>query len=252
MDSDVKKDSNMECTVLSLASEQAREMLAERNLRLPEFISIKYDNTAREGKHRHVATWMSWIQHSGIARQVQDGCGEPGHSHDPLDQRFSVLTANLMRSKVLQTPEDFVLKLRQTLTPIRGRKVFADILHGTWDWIKFFEDLSLKAMGIAASAAHPSVCYSKRFLQLRDLPKLNLPGWELEVPLAFQKMERHPQDVVMVCKQFWASDRLAQPPLLWIPHAWFARLKRVPWARNDRNTLTDRQCKEYLKQLWKL
>ena len=50
MDSDVKKDSNMECTVLSLALEKAREMLAERNLRLPEFISIKYDNTAREGK----------------------------------------------------------------------------------------------------------------------------------------------------------------------------------------------------------
>ena len=49
MDSDVKKDSNMECTVLSLALEKAREMLAERNLRLPEFISIKYDNTARAG-----------------------------------------------------------------------------------------------------------------------------------------------------------------------------------------------------------
>ena len=74
---------------------------------------------------------------------------------------------------------------------------------------------------------------------------LNLPGWELEVPHVFAKEDRHPQDVVMVCKQFWASDRLAQPPLLWIPHAWFARLKRVPWARNDRNPLSDRQCKEY-------
>ena len=50
MDSDVKKDSNMECTVLSLALETAREMLAERNLRLPEFIYIKYDSTTRGGK----------------------------------------------------------------------------------------------------------------------------------------------------------------------------------------------------------
>ena len=29
--------------------------------------------------------------HNGIVRQVQDGCGEPGHSHDPQDQRFSLL-----------------------------------------------------------------------------------------------------------------------------------------------------------------
>ena len=72
MDSDVKKDSNMECTILSLALDKARDLLAVRNLRFPEFISNKYDNTAREGKNQIVAKWMSWIQHSGIARQVQD------------------------------------------------------------------------------------------------------------------------------------------------------------------------------------
>ena len=91
MDADVPKDSNMECTCLSLALDKAKDLLAQKGLRLPEFISIKYDNTGREGKNQHVAKWMSWIQHSGIARQVQDGCGEPGHSHDPQDQRFSFL-----------------------------------------------------------------------------------------------------------------------------------------------------------------
>ena len=83
MDADVPKDSSMECTCLSLALDKARDLLAKKGLRLPEFISIKYDNTGRVGKHQHVAKWMSWIQHSGIARQVQDGCGEPGHPHDP-------------------------------------------------------------------------------------------------------------------------------------------------------------------------
>ena len=247
MDEDVRKDSNMECTVLSLALEKAQEVLAEKSLRLPEFISIKYDNTTREGKNQIVAKWMSWVQHNGFARQVQDGCGEPGHSHDPLDQRFSVIAANLSRCKVLQSPEDFVITIRQTQKPVRGRKVFVDILHGAWDWKAFFEPLALNATGIAASAAHPPVCFSKRFLQLRDLPKLNLPGWELDVPPMFKDVARHPQDVVMVCKQFWASDRLAQPPLLWIPHAWFVRLSQIPWARVDRNTLSDRQVEEYRK-----
>ena len=50
MDQDVPKDSNMECTCLSLALDKAKDLLAQKGLRLPEFISIKYDNAGREGK----------------------------------------------------------------------------------------------------------------------------------------------------------------------------------------------------------
>ena len=144
-------------------------------------------------------------------------------------------------------PHDFVITLRQRLHEVRGRKVFVDILDGTWDWIAFFLPLGLNATGIAASAAHPDVCFSKRFLQWRDLPKLSLPGWELDVPPVFQDTARHPQDVVMVCKQFWADNRLSQPPILWTPHSWFDRLRPVPWARRERNPLSDRMVQEYNK-----
>ena len=131
MDSDVPKDSNMECTCLSLALDKAKNLLAQKGLRLPEFISIKYDNTRREGKNQHVAKWMSWIQHTGIARQVQDVSGEPGHAHDPLDRRFSVVSDNLAQMQGPADPHDFVIALRQSLHEVRGRKVRIDILNGT-------------------------------------------------------------------------------------------------------------------------
>ena len=51
MDQDVPKDSNMECTCLSLALDKANNLLAQKGLRLPRFISIQYDNTARKRKH---------------------------------------------------------------------------------------------------------------------------------------------------------------------------------------------------------
>ena len=51
----------------------------------------------------------------------------------------------------------------------------------------------------------------------------------------------------MVCKQFWPDDRLAQPPLLWIPHSRFALLGMCPTAPQDRNTLADSHNKEYKK-----
>ena len=119
------------------------------------------------GEKQHVAKWISWTQHSGIARQVQDGSGEPGHSHDPQDKGFSLISAKLAEKIVLQSPDDFVITIRQTLKPIRGRPVFADILHGTWDWVGVFEDLRLNVSGNAASHAHPNVCFSQRFLQLQ-------------------------------------------------------------------------------------
>ena len=123
---------------------------------------------------------------------------------------FSIIASLLAQCVVLQTPDVFVVTIRQGIKPIRGRPVFADFLHGTWDGVGFFEDLRLNVSGIAASHAHPNVCFSKRFLQLRDLPKLNLPGWELEVPDLYKDTDRHPRDVVMVCKPLWASDGLAQ------------------------------------------
>ena len=51
----------------------------------------------------------------------------------------------------------------------------------------------------------------------------------------------------MVCKQFWASEKLAQLRLLWCPHGLYAPLRQVPWARKDRNFMSERQVKEYTK-----
>ena len=81
------------------------------------------------------------------------------------------------------------------LSPINGRRVFAEYLQGTWDWKAFFDPFELSMSGIAASHWKPDVCFSKRFLQYRDLPNVNLPGWELEVPKVFENLPRHPQDV---------------------------------------------------------
>ena len=122
MDQDVRNDSAMECTVLSLAIANAKTMLADRGLRLPEFLSTKYDNTGREGNNPIVAKWMSWTQHRGVVRQVQDGSGEPGHSHDAQDQRFSVISANLARCKILHTYLDVVNVVRNTLQQTRGAR----------------------------------------------------------------------------------------------------------------------------------
>ena len=80
-DQDVKKNSDLEITVLALALEESKTILQQRGLSLPENLSITYDNTAREGKNQHLAKWMAWLVAEGIFRSVQDGNGQVGHTH---------------------------------------------------------------------------------------------------------------------------------------------------------------------------
>ena len=51
----------------------------------------------------------------------------------------------------MQSPEDFVITIHWGFNLIRGALVFADILHGAWDWQQFFDDLRLNVSGIAVS-----------------------------------------------------------------------------------------------------
>ena len=107
------------------------------------------------------------------------------------------------------------------------------------------EPLWLKVSGIAASVLHTSVRFSKRFLQCRDLPQLNLPGGELDTPTVSQGHVTRPHDVSMPCKQLCPDARLAQPPLRWIPQSRAALLGRCPTTPQDRSRLSGRTIKEH-------
>ena len=48
-DADIKKDSNMECTVIAMTLDMAAVEYEKRGLSVPEVLAINYDNTVREG-----------------------------------------------------------------------------------------------------------------------------------------------------------------------------------------------------------
>ena len=122
-DQDVKKSSDMELTVLSLVLGKTSSCLRDSGITMPEHLSLTYDNTAREGKNQHMAKWMAWLVSNGFFRSVQDGNGQVGHSHNKLDQRFSIVAAVLARQTCLQTPVDFMTVIQQHVHPAGGREL---------------------------------------------------------------------------------------------------------------------------------
>jgi hypothetical protein len=249
-DADMMKDSNLELTALSMTLDRVSEILKERGLSMPEHLSLTYDNTAREGKNQHVAKWMAWLVASGKFRSVQDGNGQVGHTHNKLDQRFSVVAALLKRQGVLQTPEDFLTVIQQYVHPAGNRKLVVGKIEAAWNWQMWLEPLGLNLTGIAASQSVPDVGHSKRFVLRKDLPTLRLnllPEWAEVVPPVFRSELQDPRDVIMLSKEFWSSDALAHPPLLIFPNAILPKLQALPEKQCLRNNLSPSQLAEFQK-----
>ena len=249
MDQDVKKNSDMEITILSLVLERSAELLSSRGVTMPEYLSLTYDNTAREGKNQHMAKWMAWLVSRGIFRSVQDGNGMVGHSHNKLDQRFSVVGAVLARQVCLQTPEDFMTVIQQHVHPAGGRELHVTKLEELWDWQDFFEPLGMTFKGIAASHSAPDVCHSKRFVRRQDIPMLalSLPACDLVVPAMFENDKEEQDDVIMLVKEFWSSEALAHPPVLVLNQRLCLKLSDFPTKVCRRNTLLENQLQQFRK-----
>jgi hypothetical protein len=208
---------------------------------MPEHLSLTYDNNAREGKTQHMAKWMVWLVANGRFRSVQDGNGQVRHTHNKLDQCFSVVAALLKRQRLLQTPEHFVTAIQQNVRPGGNRKLVVAKIEASWNWKEWMEPLGLNIADIAADHSMPDMGHSKRFVTRRDLPtlKLNLlPEWAEFVLSVHERHAPSPMDVTMLCKEFWSSDALSYPLLLIFPAACLLKLMARPQGMCKRNKLS--------------
>jgi len=245
MHADIPKDANMECTMICMALDTAFELLAQKGISMIPNVSIKYDNTAREGKNQIVAKFEQWLVAREKCRAVQDGNNEVGHTHDELDRQFAQLAWHLATATVLEDPQEFRQCILDNMKPSRGRKLIVQVCDGIWDWKQFFEPLGYSMSGIAASKYNTEVCHSKRFLRREDLKIMDLPGWEVETPEVFKDVPQSPKDTIMLCKHFWSDDRLSQPPVVVFPHKYLERLPPCPTRSAARNPV--KTVKEFLK-----
>ena len=67
MPADCPKDANMECTVVARILELAfEEFYRDKPIAFPRTLICATDNTAREANNQVFATFLSWLQGSGV------------------------------------------------------------------------------------------------------------------------------------------------------------------------------------------
>lgn len=107
MGPEVRKDANMNCTIILKTLGMVTTDLACRGASLPQTLVTEHDNTASEGKNQFHQSLQAYLVGEKVFENTQVECGEVGHTHNCQDQRFSSVARTLSRAPVLETPTQF-------------------------------------------------------------------------------------------------------------------------------------------------
>ena len=106
MDSDLRKDSNMNITIMNRSVDIALQILSDRQVQLPHHLAVQADNTTREQRNQFVFEFLAVATAKRLWASVSPVFYIPGHSHNEVDQRFVPVAAALSRAKQLETCEE--------------------------------------------------------------------------------------------------------------------------------------------------
>ncbi len=100
----LRKDSNLQLTVLSRVLELSHTFLSAQadSGAWPSMLRCHTDNATSEGKNQHVMKYMAWMVFREAFKSAEMSMFRVGHTHNELDQRFSEVATALSRSQRLE------------------------------------------------------------------------------------------------------------------------------------------------------
>jgi hypothetical protein len=252
MPSDVPKDANMNCTIISRVLDLVQEQMQSQgsgNIVMPQNLILAADNTARESKNQIFANFAAYLVGVQRFETVEVQFLQVGHTHNELDQRFSTVATTLSRAPTLEDPDEFASLIRQQIFPPRGRTLVVEVLNCTYDFQGWFQaGLGSNISGLAATHVQPETNHVWRFV-----PRYLLPHVAKEVVVStslHEEWSSKPEadsDVLLFVKEFMHSPSLSQQPLLFQPHVVAAALPVTGLSVMPRNPLSEKTIQQFLK-----
>jgi hypothetical protein len=222
MDSDMKKDANLECTLMSRLFQLTMASLEKKCVPAPKVWSHMTDNATAEGKNQTMAKFAAWLVNRRKFNSAELMQNSVGHTHGPEDQRLSEACAALGHTDKLHTPTHFVQVLQRRVQARQGRELVVEKVEATLNWISFFEQLGVKMAGHTSSHTYIlqgiESCHVWRFLRREDVQ------WDGPIQSAWPEVEHHPCDVILLVKAHMSDTTLCQDPVVFCTNAKFAAL----------------------------
>ena len=247
MGPDLKKDANMNCTVLARALDVAFSDHVAEGKALPRTWTSHVDNTAREGKNQHFKVFHDYLVSKGVFEATGVEMFQFGHTHNAQDQRFNIATTVLNKAPCLEDPADFANYLRTHLRPARGRRLHVEVLEHTLDFQAWFSVLETNISGLASTASEKSTNHAWRSILRKHLGgHEGSTTWQVENPHPlWAGVPEHDMDVIGLVKEFMSESRLSQLPFLALPHNVVERLQPENLKVAPRRALSKVELQKY-------
>ena len=108
----MKGGANEMMTVLTTSIIELQDQYRREGKAWPEVLYLQLDNTTKDNKNRALLTFLDEIVKLGVFQKVKVGFLYVGHTHEDIDQRFSVISRHLRMHDIL-TMQKFLQALRE-------------------------------------------------------------------------------------------------------------------------------------------
>ena len=203
------------CEVLTRTIQHVMDICRRDNIQPPEHLVVQSDNTTSQAKNSETGMFLATVVGRKKMLSAILNFLIVGHTHEDIDQLFSVLLALVVRRHRFHTPQELVLEIQ-----IAMDKVFADRP----------EEVSVHMLGeifdfgswLLAEGVHLHNCWVSR--EGVDAPhsfcyKMREDLTASESAQVLQRRAPHPahdEDVFCVTKR-WMHSEQACPPVLVLP-----------------------------------
>lgn len=201
--------------------EQVQQIAARTGRHIPRHLWIQSDNTPAQAKNAETSMTLAWLVGSGKFDSISLNFLPVGHTHEDIDQFFSLIAGLLCRQKTFQTPAEVANIIKINLGDHVSRKNEAwssEILTTVRDFGRWLDPLKVKPYNTFKARKGMDSCRSFTF-------KLGMDLNSSEASMLQKEGEtRMLRDVYCCVKASMHDLNLYQAPVLLLPDS---RLSRV-------------------------
>jgi hypothetical protein len=100
-----KGGSNVTIHCLNESLKRTQKVYAEHKKKRPSTWFLQLDNTTKENKNQFVLAWLQTLVDTGVFDTIYVSFLPVGHTHEDIDQRFSIVSRALRRESILSVQQ---------------------------------------------------------------------------------------------------------------------------------------------------
>ena len=207
--------SNAYVEVLCELLDKVAEICRVQGRRFPVHLVLQADNTVAQAKNQYAAAFCSQMVGMQKFSTVTLNFLMVGHTHEDIDQLFSVICQYIIRKYHWPTPEEFQRLAQENLASRiaeRGEVLLVRGLHCIRDYVSWLEPQKVELYGFWGNRDGFEAPHSFAFKKRSDLSSEEL----LLLPRQ-RGVVSTPSDVFFCIKAYMRDKRLQQPPVLILP-----------------------------------